>query len=504
MNETLSQDWWFILLGYIAFFVYSTTIMVFGVIIEKKTKIDKLVCRKLTHIISAFVWVICWFFFRCSIHWVIANGIGAIALAFVTFGKGFAAYERDDAKKSYGLFYFGFITFVVALICYLVYEFADVTLGMQLYFAAGIAYYCLSLGDGLAPIIAGAFRKRNPMLLPSRSLIGTISVFVFSLISTVIFSAIFQLQLSFVFMLSIAALTCIVEFYGIKGLDNILIDLCVFGYITLYYLGLVSPVFQIVVILSPVLASLAFLSKTLSFTGGVSTLILFFLIGYFSNGQALPILFIALMFVLASATSVFSKKMKPSNEEKEKSDHARTGSQVLAVGSVAVVGLILYYWTKETVFCLLYYVCIAEQFADSISSDIGYLTKGRTMDILRWKPIPKGISGGVSLLGTILALLASFSLLLVPLFSKNVEMDVTCYIAASVIAFLGTLLDSVLGSMLQARYRCSHCGALIETDRHCGESTVLVKGFRAIKNVTVNFITGIGCFLLGLLLIFVI
>ncbi len=503
MNGTLSQAWWFIALGYVAFFGYSTAIMLLGILVEKKTKINALTCRKWTHIISALVWVISYFFFGCSIHWVIANGIGAITLGVFTLGKGFTAFGRSDSKKSYGMVYFGVATFFVALVTYLVHALIDPELGMQLYYAAGIAYFCLSLGDGFAPIIAGLFKKGNPMLIKNRSLIGTVAVFGVSLLSTVVFSAVFQLQLSFTFMLSVAALTAIVEFYGIKGLDNILIDFCVFGYVTMYYLGLISPVFQIVVILSPILACLAFLSKSLSFSGGIATLALFYLVGYFSDSDILPILFIGLMFLLASLSSVMTKKLKKKSGAKVNSGHARTGSQVLAVGAVAVACLILYDWTDQTIFNLLYYVCITEQFADSISSDWGYFTKGNTIDLVRLKPIPKGLSGGVSLLGTVLALASSFLLLLVPFF-LSAEMNTACYVAASVIAFLGTMLDSALGSLLQARYRCPVCGALTEADEHCGNTAVLVKGWAMVKNVTVNLFASIGSFLLGLLLLLVI
>ena len=305
-------------------------------------------------------------------------------------------------------------------------------------------------------------------------------------------------------MLSVAALTCIVEFYGIKGLDNILIDLAVFAYVALYLLGMISPLFQIVVILSPILACLAFLSKSLTFSGGIATLVLFYLIGYFSDGNYMPILYIGLMFALASASSVISKKVKEKRECKKHASHARTATQVLAVGAVAVLGLILYDITGQPIFGLLYYVCIAEQFADSISSDIGYLTKGKTVDLIRCKPIPKGISGGVSLLGTVLALLSSLLLLLIPFFAQHVKMTPICYLFASLIAFAGTLLDSALGSLLQARYRCSVCGELVETSSHCESAAVLVKGLRSVKNVTVNLLASIGTFLLGLLLILVI
>ena len=104
MNDTL-----FTVLGYIAFTVYTVGIMFLGVLLDKKTNIEPTVCRKLTHIASAFVWVICYFFFGCSLHWVILNAIGAVVLGFVTLNKRFTAFGRGDSEKNFGMFYLNYV-----------------------------------------------------------------------------------------------------------------------------------------------------------------------------------------------------------------------------------------------------------------------------------------------------------------------------------------------------------------------------------------------------------
>ena len=162
----------FIVIGYIVFTLYTCGIMYFGSLLEKHTGIDKTICRKITHIISALVWVICYYFFGCSIHWVILNFVGAAALGVVTFCNVIPAFQRTDAGKSYGLFYFGLSTAVVALICYLV--------GEELYLYTGITYYCLALGDGFAPVVAQLLRKNNPQIRPGKTLWGTVTVFAVS------------------------------------------------------------------------------------------------------------------------------------------------------------------------------------------------------------------------------------------------------------------------------------------------------------------------------------
>lgn len=504
MIQTIEQSWWFILLGYIAFFVFTVGIMALGAIIEKKTKIDKTICRKLTHIASAFTWIICRFFFGCSIHWIIVNAVGAVALGFVSFGRGIDAYAREDAKKSYGLFYFGVVTLVVACITYAVYHYVGVELGTKLYYAAGIAYYCLSLGDGLAPVVAKAFKNKNYELIKNRTLVGTLTVFVVSFLTVWAFTAITGIKFNLLFMISIASLTCIVEFYGIKGIDNILIDLCVFGYILLYHLNLVGGVLMVLIAVSPVLTCLLFLSKSLSFSGGLATLALFYTIGYFSVDNSMPIVFVSVMFLIATVIAIISKKVRQRRGEGEGVKHTRTGKQVLAVGVMAVVSLILYYFTQKTIFNLLYYVCITEQFADSVASDFGCLTKGKNVNIIGFKPIEKGISGGTSLLGTALALVSAFFLMGIP-FALNIGgMNALCYVVASLVAFVGTLIDSILGSLFQALYKCEKCGVRVEEEYHCGQETKLIKGSKIIKNVTVNFLTSGLTFLLGFVLLFVI
>lgn len=500
------ESFWFIVIGYIAFFGYSFLIMNIGLIIERKTHCDKMICRKLTHIVSAGVWVINYIFFKCSVHWVIANGIGAVALGIATFGNSMfgislEAYGREDTKKSYGLFYFGAATFVVALIAFLVYSFLSEELGLKLFYASGIAYYCLALGDGFAPVFAKIFGKRNIELTEGRTLIGSLTVFLISFLATYAFVGICGIEMDSLFIISVASLSCVAEFYGKKGLDNILIDLSVFGYLVLYHLQLLSPLFIITVAVLPILTVLVFVSKGLSFSGGVAAVILLLLIAFYSAGSLMPILFVTLMFGIATVVSVVSKRIRERRCEVEQTNHARTGRQVLAVGVTAVVGLILYYYTEQVVFCVLYYVCIAEQLADSMSSDIGCLTNGKTVDILTLKPVERGLSGGISLLGTVLGLLSGFAMLSIPFVAKTANMSLLCYIEASLVAFVGTLIDSAMGSRFQALYSCKACGVKTESEYHCNTKAELIKGYSAIKNVTVNFITSVCTFLLGLLVL---
>ncbi len=484
-------DGLFTVTGYIAFTLYTVGIMLAGVWLEGHTGINKTLARKLTHIVSAFIWVICYIFFGYSLHWVILNGISTVALGFVVFNKKFTAFGRDDAKSSVGLFYFALSTFAVAVVCYLI--------GPELYLYTGITYYCLALGDGLAPVAAMLYRGKNPQLLPGKTLVGTLTVYTVSFLSTLVFSLIFDMNLSVIFMLSVAALTCIAEFYGFRGLDNLFIEFSVFGYLVLYHYGLVGLPLQVVLAVSPILAWLAVGSRSMTAGAGVCAFVLFAFTGFCSS-DFLPVLFLAVLFGVSTAVSVVGKRVMGKAGAFD-SGEPRRARQIVAVGLLALISLTLYYFSGANIFYYVFFLALAEQFADSMASDIGRFTRRKNINIVTLKPMEKGLSGGISLLGTLCALGASFLIMLMPLLFGAISARV--YLFVSLLAFLGTVIDSVAGALFQALYRCDGCGRLVEVHAHCGAPTRLVKGFGIIDNTAVNYIAGLLTCALGGLLVFV-
>ena len=486
------DKFWLTVIGYIVFTLYTCGIMFLGVLIEKKTHIDETVCRKLTHIVSAFVWVICYIFFGCSIHWVILNFAGAAALGLVTLNKRFTAFGREDADNSPGMFYFGLSTAVVALVCYLV--------GEELYLYTGITYYCLALGDGFAPLTAKLFGKHNKEIRPCKTIVGTATVFIVSFLSTWVFSLIFDMGLDIVFILSVAALTTVTEFYGFKGTDNIFIEFFVFGYLVLNHFGMVTLPLEIVLILSPFLAMLAVGSGAMAADAGIAAFFLFAFVGFFGEGFV-PILFIGLLFLLSTAVSTIGKKVERKRGNSGEGHKARRAKQIVAVGLFAIIALVLHSLTDKNVFYYIFFLALTEQIADSMASDIGRLTKKRNLNIITFRPMEKGLSGGVSVLGTCSALVSSFALMSIPFFLGAVS--VKAFLLIAVIAFVGTLVDSVAGALFQSLYQCGNCGSKVESTVHCGVPAKLIKGFGLIDNVAVNYIAGFVTCAMGAVLILI-
>lgn len=478
-----------IIWGYIAFNLYIVFTLLIGIILEKKTPLDKTTCRKISHLFSAPLWLIACYFFGCTIHWVLLNGLGAVAIFILTYAKKFKSFDRDDTVNNYGMFYYCLSTFIVSIVCLCV--------GPEIYLYSGIAYYCLSLGDGLAPITAKLLKKCNVQISPTRSLVGSLTVFIISFFSTWIFSLAFKMDLDILFIFSVAALACVTEFYGFKGLDNIFIEFMVFGYLLLYHYGYASMMLQIIIITTPFLAMVMIGTRSLDISGGITSLLLILAMGVF--GGVFETVYTSIYFIIATIVAAITGRLYAKKLGKKKEKHMRTGRQIVAVGLVPMGFVIAAYFTKNAFFQLLFTLVITEQFADSMASDVGRLTNGKNVDIIRFKPIEKGLSGGVSLLGTLVALVSCFLLPLIPFLFQRLELIAFLVIAG--LAFIGVLVDSVLGSLLQVLYLCPTCGKKVETPIHCEVEAEKIKGFKLIDNTMVNFLTGVltgglGCLML--------
>ncbi len=105
------------------------------------------------------------------------------------------------------------------------------------------------------------------------------------------------------------------------------------------------------------------------------------------------------------------------------------------------------------------------------------------------------------MLGTCSALVSSFALMTVPLLLGAVSLG--AFLLIGLLAFLGTLVDSVAGALFQSLYQCDACGSKVESTVHCGVPAKLIKGFGMIDNVAVNYIAGFVTCVMGAFLILI-
>ena len=160
---------------------------------------------------------------------------------------------------------------------------------------------------------------------------------------------------------------------------------------------------------------------------------------------------------------------------------ARDAWQVLANGGVAALCALLAA-RGGAVFAAAFAGAFAAAAGDTWGTEIGTLARGAPRSIVTLRPVAAGMSGGVTVIGT-LATLAGAGV--VACVARWTGIAGLWPVAAGGIA--GALLDSLLGATLQAQRWCARCGRACETDPHrCGSPTALRRGVAWIENDAVN------------------
>ncbi|MGZ4888698.1 MAG: DUF92 domain-containing protein [Candidatus Angelobacter sp.] len=123
----------------------------------------------------------------------------------------------------------------------------------------------------------------------------------------------------------------------------------------------------------------------------------------------------------------------------------RTAAQAMAnLGIAALVVAV-----AGAAWPVLALAALAEAAADTSSSEIGMAFPGKTLLVTNFKPVPAGTDGGISLFGTIAALVGAAS---VALAAVATGLAPVRQIAIIIMAgFFGTLVDSLLGAVLERR-----------------------------------------------------
>ncbi len=208
------------------------------------------------------------------------------------------------------------------------------------------------------------------------------------------------------------------------------------------------------------------------------------------GGWAWALLLLA-FFVSSSALSHLFRQRKHTLSEKFSKGHRRDWGQVAANGALAVALAAVHAWHPESRWVWPAFAgALAAVNADTWATEIGVLARSAPRYILNGKTVPRGTSGGVSLLG-FGAALAGAALIGVCALAGEVSQQLA--LAVTFGGWLGALVDSVLGATVQAMYFCPQCQKETEhTPRHtCGTPTVWRRGWRWMNNDVVNFIASI-------------
>lgn len=105
--------------------------------------------------------------------------------------------------------------------------------------------------------------------------------------------------------------------------------------------------------------------------------------------------------------------------------------------------------------------------ADTLSSELGILSKGRPILITTLKPVPPGTNGGVSFAGLLAGIggagaISATSCLLLTFCNASSAVYVRAFLLLTALGTIGTLLDSLLGAVLQASVIDRRSGKIVE------------------------------------------
>lgn len=478
-----------IIYGYLASLSYGALCLAIAAILYK-CGVPTLYTRKITHILVGFEWIILYHFFEYNFAAYSSSKlihIFFICLIFTAIVT--TAYVKDlfpaissSADNSGGTVYFCLaMTFMSFLAMH----------DRHMLLPFGVGALCTSLGDGFSGIF-GQIKKHNRVIYKNKTLFGTVACFVFSLASVAFISLVYKLELSFPFMIVIALISAELELISSHGLDNITVTVgtALVTYLSAMYPEKVTGCLLSLILTLPIIMLVR--SKSALTKSATVAAVLLDILASLAFGN---IGFVVLIIFFSVSLISDKIKAKVTAEKKE----TRNMLQVLANGGIGAIMSVLSMIFSGRIWFVAFCATFAEALADTVSSGVGRLSKV-TVDPFRRKKVESGTSGGMSIIGTISAILCSCLIASVPVITDT---DYKAALAVFLGSTLGTLLDTLLGSLVQIKYKCKVCGKMTESPTHCGEAAEKHSGISFIDNNAVNFFSTAASALLAALIFLV-
>jgi uncharacterized protein (TIGR00297 family) len=162
----------------------------------------------------------------------------------------------------------------------------------------------------------------------------------------------------------------------------------------------------------------------------------------------------------------------------------RSATQVFANGGVATAAWVLSLAGAPNGLDRLAVGSLAAAAADTWATEIGQRWGGVPRLITSGDRVEPGESGGITIIGTAAALLGAMCVALAT--------QPRAAAPVAIAGLTGSLVDSILGAALQARYRCMACDVRIEQSEHCGQVARIVSGNAWMTNDLVNAIASLA------------
>ncbi len=457
-----------ILKGYLFSILYGVICLAFAAVLHK-VGVAKRITRKVVHILVGFEWVILYHFVGASYHFL-AVCLAFLVLLTVVYKKRLMPMIESEGDNAPGTVYYAVAMSIMAALTLFV---------PKMILPFGIGVFCTSLGDGLAGLVGQSIpTKLNPKVFGEKSLAGAVVNLFTCFGVAMFFSARFGMELSAFECVAIAVLALELELFAVRGLDNVTITLgtsllafafCNFGEIDNYIIP---------ILLTPALVAFVQKKRALDAGGILAAIILDVAVSLSLGNDGFLIL---LSFLIGGLITDKIKKKADKTGQSER----RNFVQVVSNGGVGAIFALAFLITKQDAFVVGFCASFAEALADTAASGIGAFSKN-TLDPFRMKKCECGLSGGMSLVGTLASVLGALVITLISVALGAVNLFGAVVIVTAGVA--GCIFDSFLGSLFQVKYICTSCKKITEKKTHCGEKTAYYRGIKFVDNNLVNFL----------------
>ena len=463
-----------IIKGYIFGILYALVCLLLALVLYK-LGMPKKYSRKFVHILVGAEWIILSHYMGATYHFLVVC-LFFLLLLSVSYFKNLMPMISSESDNAPGTVYYAVAMSIMAVICLFLPD-------MMLPF--GIGVMCTSLGDGFAGIVGQAVKSNNPKIYQNKTLFGSLANFLFSSGTAIVFKLVFDMNLKIWHCFMIGLFSVILEMVTLFGLDNIATTL---GAAFLAYAFISFPIIEIFafpIVFTPLIIAVVIEKKVLTKMGLALAILLDIIVSLTLGNFGFVLL---LTFLFGSVIVDKIKKHKHNDDSIVKKGDTRDAIQVIANGLIPMVMAILYSITMNKVFIVGYAAALAEAFADTCASGIGVYSKS-TLDLFKMKKIKLGLSGGVSVIGTVASLVGALVISAIALAFGAV--NVKLFMIVSLSAFLGAFFDSFLGSLFQIKYKCNVCEEITERELHCNKKTEKYSGFAFFDNDVVNLMSGL-------------
>lgn len=464
------------LLGVIYSLLYISFLLVFTTLVSKKYKIDSEISRKTVHILGGN-WIFIYHHFFDSLDFALV-----VPLMFIVINYFSAKYkiikviEREEEREgvySLGTVYYSMATFCLILLDYM----------FKVEYISYMGMLIMAYGDGFAAILGLRFGKKYG-IFKHKTLAGCMTLFFFSFLiaNSVLYWHFYEFMWLQAFF--IAGLGVVIEFHSDDGIDNITLPIGV-GLYTYFILFSLRDTIAATII-NGLVSYMAYRRKSLTRSG---VYFAFFTgVILFALGEVPMYISLLLFFLLGSLISKVKNLRKSDAERLHRRGSHRNWVQVFCNSAPAVIVLvashILHLPMKYAYLSGI--TCMCAACSDTFASELGMLSRKDPISIISWKPVKRGLSGGVTGFGMLAALLGSYVVASTIFLYQGFHFADFVWVGG--FGFLSNVLDSILGAVLQVKYEDLD-GSLTEKPESGGILLKPISGISFVNNDLVNLLS---------------